>query len=70
MRAASLFVKLSLDERVDWRESAGRGRAGRGGCFRTRAAGVSLRNWNLLLVENHKNYRPYKYRQNDCDSKF
>ena len=31
---------------------------------------LSQRNRNLFLVENLKNYRPYKYRQNDCDSKF
>lgn len=25
---------------------------------------------NLYLVENHYNYRPYKYRRNDEDSKY
>ena len=38
--------------------------------FRFFAFHLSQRNRNLFLVENLKNYRPYKYRQNDCDSKF
>lgn len=38
--------------------------------FRFFATHLSQRNRNLFLVENLKNYRPYKLRQNDCTSKY
>jgi hypothetical protein len=31
---------------------------------------LSQRNRNLFLVENHMNYRPYKWRRNDETSKY
>eukprot|EP00760_Papus_ankaliazontas_P034012 PhM_4_TR6862/c1_g1_i1/m.55975 len=34
------------------------------------ATHISQRNRNLFLLENHLNYRPYKFRYDDWDNKY